>query len=120
MGKRSLGDKTSQTLLNTIIFLWGLFFALGSGKEHRQLRRNPCQIQLFEPIGERAYLQYTEDISKHHPGGLKRRKISPKVVCHHNNPQNPARWFLRLFKPYCVHQMHQTTLSTSNLWIHAV
>ena len=52
--KGILGDKTPQTLLDTIIFLCGLFFALCSGKKHRQLRRNPCQIQLFEPIGERT------------------------------------------------------------------
>ena len=100
MRKCLLGYKIPQTLIGTIIFLCGLFFAPHSGREHRQLRRNPCQIQLFKPIGEWAYLQYTEDISKNHPGGLKGRKISPEVVHHQNNPQNPARCFVSLFKLY--------------------
>ena len=93
-------EERSQSLLATIIFVCGLFFALRSGKEHRQLRREPCQIQLMETDGDRPYLEYTEDISKNHPGGLKGRKIAPKVVRHHNNPENPARCFVTLFKKY--------------------
>ena len=46
------------------------------------------------------YLEYTEDISKNRPGGLKIRKIKPKVVHHYDNPENPERCFVRLFKLY--------------------
>ena len=31
-----------------------------SGSEHRQLRNDPCQIDLVEREGERSYLRYTE------------------------------------------------------------
>ena len=72
--KKLLGDHTPQTLLDNIVFYNGLFFALRSGQEHRQLRRDPCQIQVVEHPGERLYLKYTEDISKNHPGGLKGKK----------------------------------------------
>ena len=48
------------------MFVNGLYFALRSGEEHRQLRHDPCQ----KP-GERAYLIYKENISKNHPGWLK-------------------------------------------------
>lgn len=98
--KGLLGDHSPQVLLNTIIFYNGLYFALRSGKEHRQLRSNPCQIQLVEPAGERAYLEYTEEVSKNRPGGLKGRKVKPKVVVHHSNIEQPERCFVRLFKLY--------------------
>ena len=58
------------------------------------------QIQLVEKPGERAYLLYREDISKNHQGGLKNRKIKPKIVMHHANVQNPRRCFVQLYKLY--------------------
>ena len=83
-----------------MVYCCGLFFALRSGQEHRQLRRSPPQIELVERPGERAYLKYQEDVSKNHPGGLKGRRITPKVVIHHENLENPARCFIRLYKKY--------------------
>ena len=72
--KKILGDHNPHALLNTMIFMMGLYFALRSGDEHCQLRHSPCQIQLIEKPGERPYLLYTEDRSKNNPGGLKGRK----------------------------------------------
>ena len=95
-----LGDSTPQQLLDTIVFCCGLFFALRSSKEHRQLCRTPPQIELIERPGERAYLRYREDVSKNHPGGLKARNIPSKVVYHHANLENPQRCFVRLYKKY--------------------
>lgn len=95
-----LGDSTPQSLVDTIIVMNGLYFALRSGGEHRQLRSDPCQIQVIEKPGQRPYLEYVEDISKNRPGGLKGRKLKPKVVQQHDNPGNPARCFVRLFKLY--------------------
>ncbi len=77
-----LGDHSPQALLDTMILYNGLYFALRSGREHRQLRIRPCQIQLIEREGERACLWYTEDMSKNRPGGIKGR-IKPKIVDHH-------------------------------------
>ena len=54
----------------------------------------------MEKPGERPYLLYHEDTSKNHPGGLKGRKTTPKVVVHHSNSQNPDRCFVTLFKKY--------------------
>ena len=98
--KGLLGDSNPSTLLNSMIFYNGLYFALQSGKEHRQLRLYPCQIEVIEKEGERSYLQYTEDTSKNRPGGLKGRKVIPRVVIHHASTTNPERCFVRLFKKY--------------------
>ena len=78
----------------------GLYFPLCSGEEHRQLRFTPPQIELVEKPGERPHLIYREDISKNRPGGLRGRKMKPKVVVHHANIENPKRCFIRLYKLY--------------------
>ena len=95
-----LGDHSPQALVHTMLFMNGMYFALRSGSEHRNLWHNPSQIELIEKPGERAYLQYTEDISKNHPGGLKGRKQNPKVVIHYENTNNPSRCFVHLYKLY--------------------
>ena len=48
----------------------------------------------------RVYLEYSEDVSKNHPGGLKHHKTMPKIVQHYGNPDNSEWCFLRLFKLY--------------------
>ena len=83
--KKDLGDHNPHALLNTVVFMVDLYFALRSGDEHRQLHLSPCQIHLIEKPGERPYLLYTEDQSKNNPGGLKGRKYKPKVVPHYGN-----------------------------------
>lgn len=98
--KGLLGGDTPQSLLDTVVFYNGIYFALRSGREHRQLRNFPCQIDVVEKPGERPYLLYHEDTSKNHQGGLKGRKIMPKVVEHHSNIDNPDRCFVTLFKKY--------------------
>ena len=92
--KGVLGDETPHTLLGTMVFYNGLYFALRSGQEHRQLRRKPCQIEVVERKGERPYLVYTEDMPKK---GLKGCNTTPKV---HANLEVPKRCFVRLFKKY--------------------
>ena len=83
-----------------MLYLNGQYFALCGGKEHRNLQHKPSQIKLIEKPGERSYLMYVEDVSKNHPGGLKGRKIKPKIVYHHTNIEKPGRCFVRLYKLY--------------------
>ena len=83
-----------------MVFCNGINFALRSGDEHRQLRLNSSQIELVEKSGERSYLKYVEDISKNRPGGIKGRKIKPKVVYHYANTTRSEWCFVRLYKKY--------------------
>ena len=97
--KGLLGDHSPRSLVNTMVYMCGLFFALRSGDEHRRLRYKLCQIEVVEDT-KRPYLIYREDISKNHPGGVKGRKQTPKIVHHYANTSNPNRCFVRLFKLY--------------------
>ena len=93
-----LGDKSPQSLLDTMVWMCGLYFALHSGQEHRSLR--PGQIELVEVPGKTPFLRYYEDVSKNNPGGLNHRKVQPKSVVHYAN-SNPSQCFVRLYKLYC-------------------
>ena len=98
--KGLLGEHSPQALLNTMVYMNGIYFALRSGKEHRELRFNSSQITLIERDGERPFLQYTEDESKNRPGGLKGCRIGRKIVKHHANISNLSCCFVRLFSVY--------------------
>ena len=82
-----LGDHSPQALLDTMVFMCGLYYALRSGQEHRSLRMD--QIRLVEPPGELSFLVYTENASKNNPDGLKHRKLSAKEVKHYANVECP-------------------------------
>ena len=112
--KSLLGDGNPQALVDTMMLMNGIYFALRSGSERWQLRSDPCQIKLVERPGHRSYLEYTEDTSKNRPGSLKGRKIKPKVVHHYDNPENPERYFVRLFKLY--QQLHPPDRSKNTFY----
>lgn len=99
--KAILGEQAPQQLLDTILYLLGLHFALRGGKEHRRLRRMKSQITIrIDSSSGRRYLEYREDVSKTNGGGLKDRKKAPKVTRAYENAKNPARCVVRLFEKY--------------------
>ena len=67
--KGLLGDHSPQVLLDTLVYLCGLCFALRSGQEHRNLQFT--QFKLVEPTDSPSYLMYTENVSKN------KRRILP-------------------------------------------
>ena len=96
---------------------------LGDSTPQTQLRSDPCQIQLIEQPGQRAYLKYVEDVSKNRPGGIKGRKIKPKIVCHHANNSNPARCFVKKYQKLVPHDrpshafyLQPLTKPTQSIW----
>ncbi len=66
--KHLLGSHTPKALLDTMVYLCGLYFALRSGQEHRSLQFD--QIELKEPLDSPAYQVYHENMSKNNSGGL--------------------------------------------------
>ena len=59
--KGLLGEHSPKALLNTIVYTNGLYFALRSGREHRDLQFSSSQIEVVERVGERPYFFYTGD-----------------------------------------------------------
>lgn len=97
--KTILGDHCPQSLVDTLVYYIGPYFAIRGG-EHRNLKYKPSQLVLFEPADGVPYLQFTESVSKTNQGGLQRRKKAPKKVIQHMNTTNPERCLVRLYKLY--------------------
>ena len=99
--KGVLGDSSPQQLLDTLIYLFGIHFALRGGSEHRRLRLENSQI--VKGKDKRTgleYLEYREDISKTNAGGLKDRKIRGKITRAYENRADKKRCIVRLYDKY--------------------
>ena len=105
--KGLLGDSTPQVLLDTMLYLCGIHFALRSGEEHRSLQLS--QFQLLSSPDGLAQLTYTENYSKNNQGGLLHRKIKPKEVTCYANEDNPSRCLVQLFQKYISHRPPDST-----------
>jgi hypothetical protein len=92
-----LGDSSPTVLLDTIVYLIGLHFALRSGDEHRTL--SPGQLQIHSNDAGR-YLQYTEKISKNNRRGLKEYHVERKVVRAYEDLTNTERCIVRIYEKY--------------------
>jgi hypothetical protein len=53
-----LGDSDPRTLLNTMVYVFGLHFALRGRDEHRRLR--PAQLTVRTADDGRRYVEYRE------------------------------------------------------------
>ena len=102
-----LGDDTPMKLINTLVYLNGLHFALRSGKEHRDLTLDKVKVIPANENCEFYCVEYTEKLSKTNGGGFKHRKVEPKHVKHVdvNSKENPARSHALLIEKYiCLRQ----------------
>ena len=68
--KNILGSDTPKKLLNTLVYMFGLHFALRAAQEHRNLRFNNSQITECVDGDGVYYLEYVEDVSKSNQGGI--------------------------------------------------
>ncbi len=81
----TLGESTEKQVVETLVYLFGLHFALRGGKEHRRLRCvNPQVVLKYDDKGKK-YLEYIEDVSKTNAGGLNHRKTKPKLTRAYEN-----------------------------------
>ena len=97
-----LGEKTPEQLVNTIIYLLGIHFALRGGDEHKSLKVGVwSHITIkFDETKNLKYLEYRAPHVKNNQGGLKDRKRKEKVVQAYENYGNPDRCVVRLYEEY--------------------
>ena len=113
-----LGDDTPTKLLDTIVYSFGLHFALRACQEHRNLRFGKnAQVVLRKDHEGRRFLRYTEDTSKARQGGINHRKIKPKVVDAYENRMNEDRCIVRLFEKYCDHRPPLEECKTDSFYL---
>jgi hypothetical protein len=120
--KGVLGSDRPQQLLDTMLYLFGLHFALHAGKEHRNLRLGQySQISLHTAESGPEYLIYTEDTSKTNQGGLTHRKIARKVTQAYANALQPERCPVQLYRKYInlrqvIKLLYCQTRKQKNVW----
>ena len=100
--QKVLGDKDPETLIQTLLYLNGLRFALKSSQEHRSLTTE--QLKVIPPNCNSKYyvIEYTEAVSKTNNannGGLKHRKLDPKKVRHVDTIQ--TQWKIHQDRMHC-------------------
>jgi len=96
-----LASNTPDKLRDTILYLLGLNFALRGGQEHYYLRHGQnSQLRLGTHSNGKQYLEYTEDVSKCNPGGIKHRKITRKNTKAYENSASPDRCVVALYQKY--------------------
>ena len=89
-----------KQLLHPLFYLIGVNFALRGGEKHRRLRvGSGSQLSIVQLSGGREVLRYSEDVSKSNQGGIKHRKISPKVVDAFASDTS-ERCIIRIYKAY--------------------
>ena len=91
--KGVLGFHSHQTLVDTMVFIAGLYFALRSGDEHRWLTFS--FIRLVEKPGCDPCLVYAE--------------VENKQVTHYAKSERPDWCFVQLYKKYCSHLPAEVT-----------
>ena len=95
-----LDDDNPHVLLNTLVYVFGLYFALRGRGEHRRIRHYPSQLSMRKSADGRRYLEYREDVSKTYCGGLHSVKRAPKVTQAFELTETPERCPVRLYLFY--------------------
>ena len=93
--KGVIGDSQPQQLLDILVYLFGIHFALRGGNEHRRLRA--VNSQIIKGVDQETglqYLEYREDVSKRNAGENKDRKLKRKATRAYENEQCSVSYFL--------------------------
>ncbi len=106
-----LGMSNPKQLVETLLYLLGMHFALRAKDEHKALQAGvQLSIHNDSETGEK-YLQYKESSSKNYQGGLYDMHWEPKIGWAYENKKNPDRWVVNLYE--CYMSLHPTSANCS-------
>ncbi len=129
---RVLGESTPEQLLNTIIYLLGVYLSLHAVEEHKALKigyylQIKCKCKYDKEL-EAHFIEYKETCSKNHQGGLGNLNKKPNIVTVYENKDQPSRYLIYLYKKYvglrlshdpkCSHDLYLRPLKcyTEHVW----
>ena len=97
-----LGDDTPEKLVNTLLYLIGIYFTLHACDEHKALKVGAySQLKIkVDPETNIRYLEYNEHYAKNHQGGIKSLYHKNKIVKAFENTENPDRCIVHIFEKY--------------------
>ena len=121
--KGILGDKEPKQLMNTVLYLIGLHFALGAVDKYKSLKTGVYfQFKVKYDYSQNfKYLEYHEYSAKNNQGGLKSLNTKQKVAVTYENTANPEHCLVHLYElylskrpshdPKCLHDLYLHPLS---------
>ena len=97
-----LGDDTPEKLVNTLLHLVGMHFALWACDKHKALKVGAfSQLKIkVDPESQLCYLEYNEHRAKNHQGGIKSLHHKNKIVKAFENVEHPEQCIVRIFEKY--------------------
>ena len=97
-----LGSSSPTQLIQTLFYLNGLHFGIRGGTEHHNLTIDQFSIEV---VNDSECLVYREKANKTYQGGLKQRKLNPKMKTYFKNENIPDdRCHVELFKLFKKHR----------------
>ena len=102
--KNVLGSSTPKQLVHTLLYMFGVHFALRASVEHRSLRIGPKSQLKLGLDRDKRYLEYSEDVSKTRQGGIDHRNVGRKVVRAYANIAEPDKCIVNLYELYMLHR----------------
>ena len=98
-----IGSENGEILYYTLVWAFGVQFALRAGQEHQDLRFKSSQLCLEHDESGCKFLQYTEDVSKNNYVGLCHLRVERKVVRAYKSLTNLEHCPVELYMKYLSH-----------------
>ena len=95
--KDILGSSNPKQLVHTLLYMFGVHFALWASVEHRSLCIGPNSQLKLGLYRDKRFFEYSEDVSKTCQGGIDHRNVGRKVVRAYANIAEPDK---------CMHSEH--------------
>ena len=99
-----LGSSNPKQLVHTVLYMFGVHFALRASVEHRSLRVGPNSQLKLGLDRDKRYVEYSEDVSKTHQGGINHHNVGCKIVRDYANISEPDKCIVTLFEKYMAHR----------------